>query len=245
MALRQLPLRPVLFSLPGYDRRAAARALSRIGRLDRAAHSERPWRGRHQPLRRRLHLGEFVHGGRHRGIPGWVQGAPSLADGGRALGRHELAARADPQSPGRVQQHAEGRLVSVAERLLRSGLLGNCPELTARIPGDSETADRALERDELVDPVGPGRPEWRAPRPSPAPGSWPAPRSGTPTADPSPNAGTAAGTFSPPRNLRVRTDVSCPLRRTCTAVGVDGPTDSASRRALVRAGQLMGLADRA
>ena len=107
-------------SLPGYERRAAARALRRIGRLDGAAHSERPWRGRHQPLRRRLLVGEFVHGGRLRGIPAGFREPRPSHDGGRALGRHELAARADPQPLTARSQLAERRLLSVAERLLRS-----------------------------------------------------------------------------------------------------------------------------
>ena len=76
--------------------------------------------------------------------------------------------------------------------------------------------------------------------PSPAPGSWPAPRSvARPDATPSPrsrSAGTApAGTCSPPRTPRFRdrqalSDVSCPLKRTCTAVGQsNGPTDPVPR----------------
>ena len=134
------------------------------------------------------------------------------------------------------------------------GDYANGPEFAGR-----ETAHRALGRDELVDPAEPGRRKRRAdavscsgllactavgglgPRRRALAERW----DGTGW-----HVQTTPNPEDPTTELQL-TDVSCPLKRTCTAVGWSIPLDGsglsslAPRRALVRPGQRLGAGGRA
>ena len=144
-------------------------------------------------------------------------GPVSVGSNSRALGRHELADGADPQSPRRNLQLAVRRLgCPRGQRLLRGRQLG-LHALRPRAPLIELWNGTSWS----IQPR-PAEPAGSCSRPSPAPGSWPARLSGSRGPLPLarlPNAGTApAGKCSPPRSLsgaatqRRWYGVSCPLR---------------------------------
>ena len=94
VALRQLPLRPVLLSLVTTVALLLAPSVASAAWTVHAD-SESSGAG-DEPLRRRLLVGEFVLRSRLRGYSR-VRNPPPVCADNRALGRHELAARADPR----------------------------------------------------------------------------------------------------------------------------------------------------
>ena len=137
---------------------------------------------------------------------GWSSSPARVCDGGRALGRHELADHADP-GPGQsdLRGLAERRLVPAAEHLLR------CRQHAVRAGPRRPWSSSGTGRAGRSSRARPFRAALSVPSPARAPGLHRG-RSTTAPAARSRSAGTApAGTSSPSRTPRVRSQ--WPARR--------------------------------